>query len=100
MIGFLPEQPYFYDHLSAPELLENFARLSSVPAAERKRRVGAVLERGRLADVGKLQLRKVSKGMLQRVGRTQAILPDPHVGIPDEATSGVKYAGRLEVRHP
>jgi ABC-2 type transport system ATP-binding protein len=98
MIGFLPEQPYFYDHLSAPELLEYFAWLSGVPAAERKRRVGAVLERVRLSDVGKLQLRKFSKGMLQRVGIAQAILHDPQVVILDEPMSGLDPVGRREVR--
>jgi ABC-2 type transport system ATP-binding protein len=98
VIGFLPEQPYFYDHLSAPELLEYFARLSGVLAAERKRRVAAVLELVRLTDVGKLQLRKFSKGMLQRLGIAQAILHDPQVVILDEPMSGLDPVGRREVR--
>ena len=98
MIGFLPEQPYFYDHLTAPELLEYYAGLSGVPASERKRRVGAMLERVKLSDVGKLQLRKFSKGMLQRVGIAQAILHGPQVVILDEPMSGLDPIGRREVR--
>src|SRR6201993_4831906 len=65
-IGFLPEQPYFYDYLSAPELLYYYARLSGVEAEERKRRIPELLERVGLSDVDKKQLRKFSKGMLQR----------------------------------
>src|SRR5207245_7845866 len=93
-----PEQPYFYDHLTAPELLEYYAGLSGVPASERKRRVSAMLERVKLSDVGKLQLRKFSKGMLQRVGIAQAILHGPQVVILDEPMSGLDPIGRREVR--
>jgi ABC-2 type transport system ATP-binding protein len=98
MIGFLPEQPYFYDHLTAPELLEYYAGLSGVPASERKRRAAAMLERVKLSDVDKLQLRKFSKGMLQRVGIAQAILHDPQVVVLDEPMSGLDPVGRREVR--
>src|SRR6185437_4268187 len=77
--GFLPEQPYFYDYLSAPELLDYYASLSGLPAGERRRRIDKVLERVGLGDVGKKQLRKFSKGMLQRVGIAQAIIHDPKV---------------------
>ncbi|MGH9670892.1 MAG: ABC transporter ATP-binding protein, partial [Terriglobales bacterium] len=97
-IGFLPEQPYFYDHLSAPELLEYYAQLSGVPAAERKRRVPRMLERVGLHNVGGLALRKFSKGMLQRVGIAQAILHDPKVIFLDEPMSGLDPIGRREVR--
>src|SRR5262252_5232598 len=64
-IGFLPEQPYFYDYLTARELLEYYGRLSGVEAKERRQRVEAMLVRVGLADAGKTQLRKFSKGMLQ-----------------------------------
>lgn len=97
-IGFLPEQPYFYDYLSAPELLDYYAGLSGVTAAERKKRIGAVLERVGLADVGNKQLRKFSKGMLQRVGIAQAIIHDPEVVFLDEPMSGLDPLGRHEVR--
>src|SRR6478735_12298594 len=63
-IGFLPEQPYFYDYLSAPELLDYYAQLSGVPAADRKLRIGELLGRVGLSDGGNKQLRKFSKGML------------------------------------
>ena len=97
-IGFLPEQPYFYDHLTAPELLDYYAQLSGVPAGERRRRIPAMLERVGLGDVGRLQLRKFSKGMLQRVGLAQAILHDPKVLFLDEPMSGLDPIGRREVR--
>ena len=97
-IGFLPEQPYFYDHLTAPELLQYYAQLSGVPAAERKRRVPQMLERVGLPHVGRLPLRKFSKGMMQRVGIAQAILHDPQVVFLDEPMSGLDPIGRREVR--
>jgi len=97
-IGFLPEQPYFYDYLSAPELLDYYAGLSGVAAAERKKRAVAVLERVGLGDVGNKQLRKFSKGMLQRVGIAQAIIHDPEVVFLDEPMSGLDPLGRHEVR--
>ena len=97
-IGFLPEQPYFYDYLSAPELLEYFAQLSGVPAGERAPRAKKMLERVGLGDVGNLQLRKFSKGMLQRVGIAQAIIHDPKIVFLDEPMSGLDPVGRREVR--
>ena len=96
-IGFLPEQPYFYDYLTARELLHYFAQLSGVPARDRTRRVDAVLARVGLADV-RLQLRKFSKGMLQRVGIAQAIVHDPKLVFLDEPMSGLDPVGRREVR--
>jgi ABC-2 type transport system ATP-binding protein len=97
-IGFLPEQPYFYDYLTAQELLTYYAQLSGVPAAGRSERVSAILERFGLADSARLQLRKYSKGMLQRVGLAQAILHDPKVVFLDEPMSGLDPLGRREVR--
>jgi ABC-2 type transport system ATP-binding protein len=97
-IGFLPEQPYFYDYLTASELLEYYAQLSGVPARERKRRTAEMLERVGLADAGGTQLRKLSKGMLQRVGIAQAILHEPKVVFLDEPMSGLDPIGRREVR--
>jgi ABC-2 type transport system ATP-binding protein len=97
-IGFLPEQPYFYDYLTAQELLTYYAQLSGVPAAGRTQRVAAILERFGLADSARVQLRKYSKGMLQRVGLAQAILHDPKVVFLDEPMSGLDPLGRREVR--
>jgi ABC-2 type transport system ATP-binding protein len=97
-IGFLPEQPYFYDYLSANELLDYYARLSGVPLETRKRKIDELLKRVGLGDVGDRQLRKFSKGMLQRVGIAQAIIHDPEVVFLDEPMSGLDPLGRHEVR--
>lgn len=97
-IGFLPEQPYFYDYLTAHELLEYYGQLSGVPAKIRTHRVEQVLEQVGLRDVRGVQLRKFSKGMLQRVGIAQAILHDPKVVFFDEPMSGLDPIGRREVR--
>ena len=97
-IGFLPEQPYFYDYLTAHELLEYYGQLSGVPAKQRKQRVEQVLQQVGLRDVQGVQLRKFSKGMLQRVGIGQAILHDPKLVFFDEPMSGLDPMGRREVR--
>ena len=97
-IGFLPEQPYFYDYLTARELLEYFGQLSGMDPKQRSRKVNEVLQRVGLPDVGGVQLRKFSKGMLQRVGIAQAILHDPKVLFFDEPMSGLDPMGRREVR--
>ena len=97
-IGFLPEQPYFYDYLTAHELLEYYGQLSGVPARDRKRRAEEVLAQVGLRDVHGVQLRKFSKGMLQRVGIGQAILHDPKLVFFDEPMSGLDPMGRREVR--
>jgi ABC-2 type transport system ATP-binding protein len=97
-IGYLPEQPYFYDYLTARELLDYYARFSDYSAPERRERVGKFLARVGLAAAADVQLRKFSKGMLQRVGIAQAILHDPPVVILDEPMSGLDPVGRREVR--
>jgi ABC-2 type transport system ATP-binding protein len=97
-IGFLPEQPYFYDYLTAHELLDYYGQLSGVPAKDRKKRVEEVLERVGLSDIKGLQLRKFSKGMLQRAGIAQAILHSPKLVFLDEPMSGLDPLGRREVR--
>jgi ABC-2 type transport system ATP-binding protein len=97
-IGFLPEQPYFYDYLTAREMLDYSARFFSMRRAERRERVAEYLERVGLTGAADVQLRKFSKGMLQRVGIAQAILHDPPVVFLDEPTSGLDPLGRREVR--
>src|SRR5579883_2155042 len=97
-IGFLPEQPYFYDYLTGQELLNYYAQLSGVPGKERSHRVATMLERVGLKDAANVQLRKFSKGMLQRVGIAQAILHNPEVVFLDEPMSGLDPMGRREVR--
>jgi ABC-2 type transport system ATP-binding protein len=97
-IGFLPEQPYFYDYLTAHELLDYYGQLSDVPTKNRKSRVEEVLHQVGLRDIQGLQLRKFSKGMLQRVGIAQAILHNPKLVFFDEPMSGLDPMGRREVR--
>jgi len=97
-IGYLPEQPYFYDYLTAAELLDYFARFHDLTAADRLERVERMLKKVGLETARKIQLRKYSKGMLQRVGLAQAILHDPKVVILDEPMSGLDPVGRREVR--
>jgi ABC-2 type transport system ATP-binding protein len=97
-IGFLPEQPYFYDHLTARELLNYYGQLSGMPAKGRSARVEGMLSRVGLSDSANVQLRKFSKGMLQRVGLAQAVLHDPKLVFLDEPMSGLDPVGRREVR--
>ena len=97
-IGYLPEQPYFYDYLTAAEVLDYFARFHDLTAVDRRERVVRMLKKVGLETAGKIQLRKYSKGMLQRVGLAQAILHDPKVVILDEPMSGLDPIGRREVR--
>ncbi|HSY58170.1 MAG TPA: ABC transporter ATP-binding protein [Terriglobales bacterium] len=97
-IGYLPEQPYFYDYLTARELLDYFARFFGYSAADRGERVEKFLDLVGLSAAGNVQLRKFSKGMMQRIGIAQAILHDPKVVFLDEPMSGLDPVGRREVR--
>ncbi|HEV2859848.1 MAG TPA: ABC transporter ATP-binding protein [Pyrinomonadaceae bacterium] len=98
-IGYLPEHPYFYDYLTAREFLEYCAELFGYARAERKRRAADLLARVRLEEKSwDKQLRKFSKGMLQRVGLAQALVNDPSVVFLDEPMSGLDPVGRREVR--
>jgi ABC-2 type transport system ATP-binding protein len=97
-IGYMPEQPYFYDYLTAAEVLDYFARFHDLTAADRSERVARMLKKVGLETARKIQLRKYSKGMLQRVGLAQAILHNPKVVILDEPMSGLDPIGRREVR--
>jgi ABC-2 type transport system ATP-binding protein len=97
-IGYLPENPSFYDYLTAEELLDYFAQLFGYGAADRKKRVAALLDQVGLGAERRLQLRKFSKGMVQRVGIAQALINDPEVIFLDEPMSGLDPLGRREVR--
>ncbi|MFN7979947.1 MAG: ABC transporter ATP-binding protein [Vicinamibacterales bacterium] len=97
-IGFLPENPSFYDYLTAEELLTYFAGLFDIPVAERAGRVGRVLDEVGLGAERRMRLRSYSKGMVQRVGIAQAILNDPEIVFFDEPMSGLDPLGRREVR--
>ena len=97
-LGFLPEQPYFYDYLSGEEYLELAARLSGVPGREALSRARRWLGRVGLGERPKLRLRKYSKGMLQRLGLAAALVHEPELLILDEPMSGLDPFGRRDVR--
>jgi ABC-2 type transport system ATP-binding protein len=97
-IGYLPENPYFYDYLTAEELLQYFAGLFGLGSAERRRRSETLLDEVGLGAERRLPLRKCSKGMLQRVGIAQALINDPQLVILDEPMSGLDPLGRRDVR--
>jgi len=97
-VGYLPENPYFYDYLTAEEFLDFYGRLQGLGAAVRRATIRRTLERVGLTGRGRLALRKFSKGMTQRLGLAQAIQHDPDLVILDEPMSGLDPVGRREVR--
>src|SRR3954466_12428719 len=97
-IGYLPEHPYFYDYLTAEELLRYFASLFGFSATECRARASQLLDEVSIGAERRLQLRKFSKGMLQRVGIAQGLLNEPDLVIPDEPMSGLDPLGRRDVR--
>ena len=98
-IGYLPENPYFYDYLTAREFLDYCAQIFGFPAAVRRKRAADLLARVKLDEKRwDTQLRKFSKGMLQRVGLAQSIVNDPEIVFLDEPMSGLDPVGRREVR--
>jgi ABC-2 type transport system ATP-binding protein len=97
-LGYLPENPYFYDYLTAEELLGYFGGLLGLQGAGRTRRVATLLDEVGIGAERRVQLRKFSKGMLQRVGIAQALLNEPDLVIFDEPMSGLDPLGRRDVR--
>lgn len=97
-LGFLPERPYFYVHLTARELLHFYGQLFEIPTALRRQRVESLLERVGLASFADVPLGKYSKGMLQRAGLCQALIHAPKLIILDEPMSGLDPVGRALVR--
>ena len=98
-IGYLPENPYFYDYLTAREFLEYCAEIFGQRPAERKKSTADLLARVKLDEKRwDTQLRKFSKGMLQRVGLAQSLVNDPEIVFLDEPMSGLDPVGRREVR--
>ncbi len=98
-IGYLPENPYFYDYLTAREFLDYCAQIFGFPPAVRKKRAADLLARVKLDEKRwDTQLRKFSKGMLQRVGLAQSLVNDPEIVFLDEPMSGLDPVGRREVR--
>lgn len=97
-IGYLPESPYFYDYLTAEEFLFFYGRLGGMSIGELASAVPLLLERVGLREARDRQLRKFSKGMLQRIGLAQALIHNPELVILDEPMSGLDPVGRKEVR--
>jgi len=97
-VGYLPENPWFYEYLTGREFLRFYAEVSAVPKGVREPRIQSLLERVGLAHAAERRLRTYSKGMLQRVGIAQALVHDPTVIFMDEPMSGLDPIGRKEIR--
>jgi ABC-2 type transport system ATP-binding protein len=97
-VGYLPENPYFYDNLTAEELLVYFARLFGCSAKQGRERASRLLDEVGIGAERRFQLRKFSKGMVQRVGIAQALINQPELVFLDEPMSGLDPLGRREVR--
>lgn len=93
-IGYLPENPYFYDHLTAEELLRFGASASGLDREETGKRAEELLKQVHLFDDRKQKLRSYSKGMTQRAGICYALIHDPRIVILDEPMSGLDPLGR------
>ncbi len=97
-VGYLPERPYFFEHLSGRELLRFYGKLLDLSGADLDTQVEQVLSQVGMTEAADRRLRKISKGMLQRIGLAQALLGDPELLILDEPMSGLDPMGRREVR--
>ncbi len=97
-IGFLPENPYFYDYLTASEFLRFYSDLTLVKKEHKKEHIDTLIELVGLKQAAGLQLRKFSRGMLQRIGLAQALINDPFLVLLDEPLGGLDPLGRKEIR--
>ena len=97
-VGYLPERPYFFEHLSGRELLHFYAKLMGVEARRREDHVQRLVDKLNIGSYVDRRLKKYSKGMLQRIGIAQALLGDPELLILDEPMSGLDPMGRREIR--
>ncbi len=96
-LGYLPEQPYFYEHLTAEELLDYYGALYGMDRPTRQRRAAELIEQVGLGHASDRPIRKFSKGMMQRAGLAQALIHDPELVILDEPKTGLDPIGRAQV---
>jgi ABC-2 type transport system ATP-binding protein len=97
-VGYLPENPYFYKHLTGEETLRFYGRLCGLRGGNLKERIGELLELVALEDASDRRLGGYSKGMLQRIGLAQALIQEPRLVVLDEPTAGVDPAGSRKIR--
>lgn len=97
-ISYLPESPYFYEHMTAAEVLDFYCQLFRMSTSARRKKVGELLERVGLGKDGHRALRQYSKGMLQRVGIAQALINDPELLFFDEPTSGLDPIAHKDIQ--
>jgi len=98
LIGYLPERPYFHEHLTGSQLLRYFGALSGMTPEQITARIPEVLTSVGLLQAAGMELRRYSKGMLQRIGIAQALLHNPEFLVLDEPMSGLDPVGRKEIR--
>lgn len=98
-ISYLPESPYFYDHLTGGELLDFFGRLFGIEDSTRRQKIDQLMDLVGLKNDKQKQLKQYSKGMLQRIGLAQALINDPKLLIFDEPTSGLDPVAHIEIRN-
>jgi len=97
-VGFLPENPYFYDYLTAREFLDFYGQLFGLAARVRRERIAGLLKLVDMERAADISLRKYSRGMLQRVGLAQALINEPSLVVLDEPLGGLDPLGRKEIR--
>jgi ABC-2 type transport system ATP-binding protein len=97
-IGYVPDGPYFYDHLNAPELLRFYGTLFGLRGKDLEARIERLLVQVGMADRTHFRVHEYSKGMLQRVGLAQALINDPTLVFLDEPTAGLDPMGAIQMR--
>jgi len=97
-LGYLPENPYFYSHLTGREFLDFAGQLFGIESKQRQERAKELIESVGLSEAADMQMRKYSKGMLQRLGIAQSLINNPELVFWDEPMSGLDPIGRRDVR--